>query len=172
MGSSLPNIGTPEANIGTSLSDIGTSEPNIGSSQPNMESSELNMECLPPNIGSLSSNMESSGVNMESLHVNMESPETNMESSSKGRYSRMPFDQMRLLVLEYCCVWRSLDEIAHYTGRNKKYLINFIIPRLGSELQRQFPSSKKHPNQRYRRLGSSEEETEEQLPPSTQLHKR
>lgn len=161
MGSSLPNIGTPEANIGTSLSNMGTSEQNIGSPLPNMESSELNMECLPPNMGSLSSNMESSGVNMESLHFNMESPERNMESSSKGRYSRMHFDQMRLLVLEYCCVWRSLDEIAQHTGRTKKYLINFIIPRLGSELQRQFPSSKKHPNQRYRRLGSSEEGTEE-----------
>ena len=73
----------------------------------------------------------------------------------------MPFDQMRLLVLEYCCVWRSLDEIAQHTGRTKKYLINFIIPKLGTELQRQFPSSKKHPNQKYRRLGSSEEETEE-----------
>ena len=126
--------------MGSFPSNMGSSEPNIGSSQPNMESSALNME---------------------SLHFNMESSETNMESSSKGRYSRMPFDQMRLLVLEYCCVWRSLDEIAHYTGRNKKYLINFIIPRLGTELQRQFPSSKKHPNQRYRRLDSSEEETKE-----------
>lgn len=161
MGSSLPNIGTSEANIGTSPSNMGTSEANIGSSPPNMESSELNMECLPPNMRSLSSNMECSGVNMESLHFNMESSETNMESSGKGRYSRMPFDQMRLLVLEYCCVWRSLDEIAQHTGRTKKYLINFIIPRLGTELQRQFPSSKKHPNQRYRRLGSSEEGTEE-----------
>ena len=147
--------------MGSFPSNMGSSELNIGSSQPNMESSELNMECLPPNMGSLSSNMESSGVNMESLLLNMESSETNMESSSKGRYSRMPFDQMRLLVLEYCCVWRSLDEIAQHTGRTKKYLINFIIPRLGSELQRQFPSRKKHPNQRYRRLGSSEEGTEE-----------
>lgn len=154
MGSSRPNIGTPDANIGTSPSNMGTSKANTGNPPPNMESSELNMECLPPNMGSLSSNMECSGVNMESLHFNM-------ESSGKGRYSRMPFDQMRLLVLEYCCVWRSLDEIAHYTGRNKKYLINFIIPRLSTELQMQFPSSKKHPNQRYRRLGSSEEGTEE-----------
>ena len=161
MGSSLPNIGTSEANMGTSPSNMGTSEANIGSSPPNMESSALNMECLLPNMGSLSSNLECSGVNMESLHFNMESSETNMESSGKGRYSRMPFDQMRLLVLEYCCVWRSLDEIAQHTGRTKKYLINFIIPRLGTELQRQFPSSKKHPNQRYRRLGSSEERTEE-----------
>ena len=154
MGSSRPNIGTSDANIGTSPSNMGTLKANIGSPPPNMESSELNMECLPPNMGSLSSNMECSGVNMESLHFNM-------ESSGKGRYSRMPFDQMRLLVLEYCCVWRSLDEIAHYTGRNKKYLINFIIPRLSTELQMQFPSRKKHPNQRYRRLGSSEEGTEE-----------
>ena len=161
MGSSLPNIGTSEANMGTSQSNMGTSEPNIGSSPPNIGSSEANMECLPPSMGSLSSNMECSRVNMGSLHFNMESSETNMESSDKGRYSRMPFDQMRLLVLEYCCVWRGLDEIAHYTGRNKKYLINFIIPRLGTELQRQFPSSKKHPNQRYRRLGSCEEGTEE-----------
>ena len=154
MGSSLPNIGTSEANMGTSQSNMGTSEPNIGSSPPNIGSSEANMEYLPPSMGSLSSNMECSRVNMGSLHFNM-------ESSGKGRYSRMPFDQMRLLVLEYCCVWRSLDEIAHYTGRNKKYLINFIIPRLGTELQMQFPSRKKHPNQRYRRLGSSEEGTEE-----------
>lgn len=161
MGSSRPNIGTSDANIGTSPSNMGTSKANIGSPPPNMESSELNMECLPPNMGSLSSDMECSGVNMESLHLYMESSETNMESSGKGRYSRMPFDQMRLLVLEYCCVWRSLDEIAHYTGRNKKYLINFIIPRLSTELQMQFPSRKKHPNQRYRRLGSSEEGTEE-----------
>ena len=157
MGSSWPNIGTPEANIGTILSNMGTSEANIGSSPPNIGSSEANMGSSQPNIGTSGLNMESSRSNMGSSEDPIGSFQSGMESSESRKPSRMPFDKMRLLILEYCSQWRSLEEIASHTERTKEYLGSFILPKLSEDLRKRF-SQKNHPNQMYRRSDVVEEE--------------
>lgn len=150
MGSSLPNIGTSEANMGTSEANIGSSPPNIGSSEENMGSSQ-------PNIGTSGLNMESSRSNIGSSEGNMGSSQSNIGSSESRKPSRMSFDKMRLLILEYCGQWRSLEEIASHTERTKEYLGSFILPKLSEDLRKRF-SQKNHPNQMYRRSDVVEEE--------------
>lgn len=157
MGSSRPNIGTSKANIGTSLSNMGTSEANIGSSPPNMESSKANMGSSHPNIGTSGLNMESSRSNTGSSEGPIGSSQSGMESSESRKPSRMSFDKMRLLILEYCGQWRSLEEIASHTERTKEYLGSFILPKLSEDLRKRF-SQKNHPNQMYRRSDVVEEE--------------
>lgn len=157
MGSSLPNIGTSEANIGTSPSNMGTSEANIGSSPPNIGSSEANMGSSQPNIGTSGLNMESSRSNMGSSEGPIGSSQSNRGSSESRKPSRIPFDKMRLLILEYCSQWRSLEEIASHTKRTKEYLGSFILPKLSEDLRKRF-SQKNHPNQMYRRSDVVEEE--------------
>lgn len=157
MGSSLPNIGTPEANIGTSLSNMGTSEQNIGSPLPNIGSSEANKGSSQPNIGTSGLNMESSRSSMGGSEGPIGSSQSNMGSSESRKPSRMPFEKMRLMILEYCSQWRSLEEIASHTERTKEYLGSFILPKLSEDLRKRF-SQKNHPNQMYRRSDVVEEE--------------
>ena len=52
--------------------------------------------------------------------------------------------------MEYCTDnWRSVQEIANYTGKTTIYLRNHILPKLYPLLDRQYPSES-HPNQKYR----------------------
>lgn len=157
MGSSRPNIGTSDANIGTSPSNMGTSKANIGSPRPNIGSSETNMGSSQPYIGTSGLNMESSRSNIGSSEGNMGSSQSNIGSSESSKPSRMSFDKMRLLILEYCGQWRSLEEIASHTERTKEYLGSFILPKLSEDLRKRF-SQKNHPNQMYRRSDVVEEE--------------
>jgi hypothetical protein len=64
-------------------------------------------------------------------------------------------------ICEYCEEWRSISEISEYTGRNVKYLINKIIPRMLAEdkLEKLFPSKPTNPNQRYRVKGNAKVES-------------
>ena len=126
-------------------------EANMDSSMPNMDSSMANMDSSVPN-------MDSSMANMDSSVPNMDSSMTNMDSSAERKPAKIPFQQTRLLILEYCCEWRSLDDISRYMNRTKRYLRNFIIPQLKSELQKRFPLDN-HPNQMYRRRDIQESDS-------------
>ena len=92
------------------------------------------------------------------LEANMDSSMPNMDSSAERKPAKIPFQQTRLLILEYCCEWRSLDDISRYMNRTKRYLRNFIIPQLKSELQKRFPLDN-HPNQMYRRRDIQESDS-------------
>jgi len=98
-------------------------------------------------------------TNMDSSVPNMDSSITNMDSSAERKPAKIPFQQTRLLILEYGCEWRSLDDISRYMNRTKRYLRNFIIPQLKSELQKRFPLDN-HPNQMYRRRDIQESDSE------------
>lgn len=120
--------------------------------EANMDSSMANMDSSVPN-------MDSSMANMDSSAPNMDSSMTNMDSSAERKPAKIPFQQTRLLILEYCCEWRSLDDISRYMNRTKRYLRNFIIPQLKTELQKRFPLDN-HPNQMYRRRDIQEVDSE------------
>ena len=63
----------------------------------------------------------------------------NIGTSKSRKPSKMPFGKMRLLILEYCDQWRSLEQIANYTERTKEYLGTFILPKLSEDLCKRFP---------------------------------
>ena len=126
--------------------------------EANMDSSMTNMDSSVPNMDSSMPNMDSSMPNMDSSMPNMDSSMPNMDSSAERKPAKIPFQQTRLLILEYCCEWRSLDDISRYMNRTKRYLRNFIIPQLKSELQKRFPLDN-HPNQMYRRRDIQESDS-------------
>ena len=126
--------------------------------EANMDSSMTNMDSSVPNMDSSVPNMDSSMTNMDSSVPNMDSSMPNMDSSAERKPAKIPFQQTRLLILEYCCEWRSLDDISRYMNRTKRYLRNFIIPQLKSELQKRFPLDN-HPNQMYRRRDIQESDS-------------
>ena len=134
-------------------------EANMDSSMTNMDSSGANMDSSMANMDSSGANMDSSVTNMDSLSSNMGTSPANIGTSESGKPSKIPFQQTRLLILEYCCEWRSLDDISRYMNRTKRYLRNFIIPQLKSELQKRFPLDN-HPNQMYRRRDVQESDSE------------
>ena len=126
---------------------------------PNMDSSRANMDSSPANMGTSPANMGTSLANMGTSPANMGTSPANIGTSESRKPSKMPFAKMRLLILEYCDQWRSLEQIANYTERTKEYLGTFILPKLSEDLCKRFPQ-KNHPNQMYRRRDVQESDSE------------
>ena len=59
-------------------------------------------------------------------------------------------EEMAIYILEYCDTWRSIEEIAQFTERDKNYIRNKVLPRLVEKLEKEFPDTPNHPRQRYR----------------------
>ena len=59
-------------------------------------------------------------------------------------------EEMAIYILEYCETWRSIDEIAQFTDRDKNYIRNKVLPKLAEKLEKEFPNTPNHPKQRYR----------------------
>ena len=62
-------------------------------------------------------------------------------------------EEMANYILEYCSTWRTMDEIAQFTNRNKNYIRNKVLPRLAEKLEKEYPDVPNHPRQRYRTIG-------------------
>ena len=58
-------------------------------------------------------------------------------------------EEMAIYILEYCSTWRTMDEIAQFTNRDKNYIRNKILPRLAEKLEKEHPDAPNHPRQRY-----------------------
>ena len=63
------------------------------------------------------------------------------------------------LIVSYCSEWRTIEEIGAYVGRQKRYLIDKIIPLLLKDgfIEREFPDVVHHPHPRYRASASKKE---------------
>jgi predicted HTH transcriptional regulator len=65
---------------------------------------------------------------------------------------RIPYLALATQIKEFCEDWRSISEISRATGKNAKYLINKIIPRMLEDglLESMFPYTRTNPRQRYK----------------------
>jgi len=101
----------------------------------------------------LETNVDAPEANVDSPEMNVDSPEANVDSSETNvdrPRTRIPFEVLRSIIMKYCTDnWRSVQEIASYTGKTTIYLRNHILPKLYPHLDRQYPSES-HPNQKYR----------------------
>jgi ATP-dependent DNA helicase RecG len=61
-------------------------------------------------------------------------------------------EEMAIYILEYCSTWRTMDEIAQFTNRDKNYIRNKVLPRLAEKLEKEYPDVPNHPRQRYRTI--------------------
>ena len=59
-------------------------------------------------------------------------------------------EEMAIYILEYCVTWRSMDEIAQFSNRDKNYIRNKVLPKLAEKLEKEYPDVPNHPQQRYR----------------------
>jgi divergent AAA domain protein len=101
---------------------------------------------LEANVDTPEANVDSSETNVDSSEANVDRPEANVDRPR----TRIPFEALRSIIMEYCTDnWRSVQEIASYTGKTTSYLRNHILPKLYPHLDRQYPSES-HPNQKYR----------------------
>ena len=100
---------------------------------------------LETNVDAPEANVDSPEMNVDSSEANVDSSETNVDRPR----TRIPFEVLRSIIMEYCTDnWRSVQEIASYTGKTTIYLRNHILPKLYPHLDRQYPSES-HPNQKY-----------------------
>lgn len=69
--------------------------------------------------------------------------------TSKKRYT---FLELSDLIVAYCSEWRTIEEISTYVGRQKRYLVDKIIPTLLKDglIEREFPDVVHHPHPRYK----------------------
>jgi len=58
--------------------------------------------------------------------------------------------EMATIILGFCSSWRSMDEIAQFTNRDKNYIRNKVLPKLAGTLEKEHPNIPNHPRQRYR----------------------
>lgn len=73
-------------------------------------------------------------------------PDDNIATGKKYKSS----EEMAIYILEYCETWRSIDEIAQFTDRDKNYIRNKVLPKLAEKLEKEYPDTPNHPKQRYR----------------------
>ncbi|MDE6174075.1 MAG: hypothetical protein K2F88_00730, partial [Duncaniella sp.] len=78
--------------------------------------------------------------------------------TSKKRYT---FLELSDLIVAYCSEWRTIEEISTYVGRQKRYLVDKIIPTLLKDglIEREFPDVVHHPHPRYKATTSKKDKT-------------
>ena len=67
----------------------------------------------------------------------------------------MSREELRMVIVNACSDWVSLDYIASTINRNPVYLLNHIIPSMLEEgiIERMYPKTPKHPYQKYKKKG-------------------
>lgn len=91
-------------------------------------------------------NGTSSNAKVASSEAKVASSEAKV-ASSKKRYS---FSELKLLIVEACQEWCTIDYIVKCTGRNKRYLRNKVLPKLADCIEMMYRDNPTHPKQKYR----------------------
>lgn len=79
----------------------------------------------------------------------VESP-TSLKDKVATLKKKVSSEEMAIYILEYCVTWRSMDEIAQFSNRDKNYIRNKVLPKLAEKLEKEYPDIPNHPQQRYR----------------------
>ena len=93
------------------------------------------------------------GLNMglpeANVGLNMGLPEANMGLNiglQKRRYSK---EEMRKLIVDYCCDWRTVEEIAFFVNKKVRYIRDIVLPQLSDIIEKKYDVPH-HPKQKYR----------------------
>ncbi|MGM9746276.1 MAG: RNA-binding domain-containing protein [Paludibacteraceae bacterium] len=73
-------------------------------------------------------------------------------SATLQKHKKLNSQKRQEMILDYCSVWRSVEDIAAYTGLTKVYIRNKLLPKMEKLLERRY-NLPRHPKQKYRRKG-------------------
>ena len=80
-----------------------------------------------------------------------------LQASSETLYTpkremplRMSRQELQKIILDYCCEWRSAEDIAKYVRRTKQYIRGEVLSEMSDLLIKKFPQIEKHPGQKYK----------------------
>ena len=92
----------------------------------------------------------------ETLQAGAETLQAGPQVDKSLKPKRMSREEMTKKIVEFCSEWRTAEDIAEFLQRNKRYISNEVLPKMGSMLQLQYPQVKHHPDQKYRRISKNE----------------
>lgn len=72
------------------------------------------------------------------------------EENANPMPKRMSREELAEKIVDFCSEWRTAEEIAGFIQRNKRYLSNEVLPKMGNFLELKYPQVKRHPDQKYR----------------------
>ena len=104
------------------------------------------------NIGLQNTNIGLQGTNigLESANIGLQSTNIGLENTNIGlkkkRYSK---EEMRELIIDYCQVWRTAEEIAIAVDKTTAYIRDIVLPKLSDVLEKKYDVPH-HPKQKYR----------------------
>lgn len=86
----------------------------------------------------------------EEKDASIDAKDATSEEKVASPKKKMSSEEMAIYILEYCDTWRSMDEIAQFSNRDKNYIRNKVLPKLADKLKKEYPDIPNHPQQRYR----------------------
>ena len=96
--------------------------------------------------------LQARGETLQAKGETLQAEKPKVESMPK----RMSREEMTEKIVAFCSEWRTAEDIAEFLQRNKRYITNEILPKMGHLLQLQYPLVKHHPDQKYRSMAKSE----------------
>ena len=80
------------------------------------------------------------------LNVGLPDANVGLSESQKKRYTQ---SELRALIIDFCSIWRTADEISHKVGRNIVYIRDRVLPQMSDVIEKKYDIPH-HPKQKYR----------------------
>lgn len=66
----------------------------------------------------------------EEKDASIDAKDATSEEKVSSPKKKISSEEMAIYILEYCDTWRSMDEIAQFSNRDKNYIRNKVLPKL------------------------------------------
>ena len=105
----------------------------------------LNIGLQNTNIG-----LESANIGLQSTNIGLQGTNIELQGANIGvRKKRYSKEEMRELIIDYCQVWRTAEEIAIAVDKTTAYIRDIVLPKLSEVLEKKYDVPH-HPKQKYR----------------------
>ena len=105
----------------------------------------LNIGLQNTNIG-----LESANIGLQSTNIGLQGTNIELQGTNIGvRKKRYSKEEMRELIIDYCQVWRTAEEIAIAVDKTTAYIRDIVLPKLSDVLEKKYDVPH-HPKQKYR----------------------
>ena len=118
-----------------------------------VDSSELEVDTSVQKVDTSASKVDTSVQKVDTSTSKVDTSITSVEETNlKGKKKKMPKQELRILILNYCHDYKSLEDIANAIGREQNYIQNKILPDMVKDgiLEKKYPHTPNHPGQAYK----------------------
>ena len=89
------------------------------------------------------------GLPDANIGLNVGLPEANVGLNIGLQKKRYPKEEMRKLIVDYCCDWRTVEEIAFFVNKKVRYIRDKVLPQMSDVIEKMYDIPH-HPKQKYR----------------------